>query len=47
MPFDQKCLDLAEYFLPSPKFSDSQQKNLAEHIQASIEDWMLASEVGL
>jgi len=37
MAYDQKCLDLAEYFLPQDA---PETIGLAQHIQNSIELWL-------
>jgi hypothetical protein len=37
MSYDEKCLELAEHFLPDPE--GKQREQLAQHIQDSIEDW--------
>lgn len=42
MSYDEKCYELAEHFLPNPE--KGQLENLAQHIQYSIEDWLMGSE---
>lgn len=40
-PFDEKCLDLADYFLRDiPRCSGSQIRELAEIVQITVEDFI-------
>lgn len=38
MEFDPRCLELAEYFLPT--VVTNLQYRLAQHIQDAIEEWL-------
>lgn len=42
MTFDEKCFDLAEYFLEGEPdmATDRNKRRLAAEIQATIEDWI-------
>lgn len=40
--YDPKCLELAEYFLPtSTKLPTRMATELAQHIQDAIEEWIM------
>ena len=38
MAYDEKCYELAEYFLP--KGNETQRMGLAQQIQDCVEDWL-------
>lgn len=40
MSYDEKCLELAEYFAGGDLFTGEQRKDLAQYIQQSVEDWL-------
>jgi hypothetical protein len=44
--FDEKCYELAEYFMDEPvgKWNDADRSELAELIQQTIEDFMHEEE---
>lgn len=44
MSFDRKCYELANHFLPVDKWSSDDITELAELIQRTIDNFMLARE---
>jgi hypothetical protein len=44
--YDEKCEDLAEYFLVGTTHDPEHVRKLAQTIQDAIEDWMLELERG-
>lgn len=42
--FDQKSLDLAEYFLSNEQATDADKRALAGEIQQAVEDWFAYRE---
>ena len=42
--YDQKCLDLAEYFLRDANPTPADKEELAQVIQDAIENWFSARE---
>jgi hypothetical protein len=44
MSYDSKCYDLAEHFIGSAPELERLRRALAQHIQTSIEDWLMYEE---
>ena len=42
--FDSRCLELAEFFLEDEALLRPNVTGLAEHIQASVEEWIAAAK---
>ena len=42
--YDERCEDLAEYFLSDKQHDDEQLQKLAQTIQDAVEDWLLEKE---